>query len=264
MKNHYADCSAEELLQGLQWAGRHPDLDLIRECLGRPDELTPGLLRLLEGENRDEAEGDAWYGQVHAGKLLIAFQEEDAMSLFGDLLCDSERATLLEWFDTDLHALGPSFLPTLLDVLQDESAPAYGRSVTVSTLGQIARKHTETRGRILTALRSELPSLLEDGTVDTPDNVTQDDIEYWSWLALELSELHDEESQPQVEALYEADYVDSWMIGDLDAYRDTLQGNGDHTEHEFDIVAEYDRRSYYTSGRYASATDSSRSDFSSS
>lgn len=44
--------SAEELLTELEHAGRMPDLDLIRECFERPEELTPTLLTWLK-ENRE-------------------------------------------------------------------------------------------------------------------------------------------------------------------------------------------------------------------
>jgi len=154
MSNPYAECSTEELLDRLKMAGRYPDRGLIEECLDRPEALTPELLEMMEKPSVHQfwMEGDPrWFGTVHAGKLLLAFQEPDAAPLFADLLRDPDRQTLLEWFDTDLQALGLPFVPPLIEIVQDDSVYSYGRNLSISALGEIARE------RVLEVLQAELP-----------------------------------------------------------------------------------------------------------
>lgn len=245
MSTTYTEYSTEELLHALEIAGRHPDLDLLKACLDRPEELTPGLLEMME-EPDEEAhwldEDPRWYRQVHAGKLLLAFREPEAMPLFEEILRNSERDTLLEWFDSDLHVFGPPFVPILIDIMRDESAGDYGRSLSIGLLGQIAREHPETRERVLEALRAELPPVSPEGEPDLDRSVTHDDVEHWSWVALALSELQDEQSRPQIEALYDAEWVDEFLIGDRDDYHATLSGERAPRDYEFDLLDEYARR----------------------
>jgi hypothetical protein len=54
----YRSLSADELLAGLEQAGRTPDLDLIHACLKRREELTPGLLEMLAGGVDEDWEPD--------------------------------------------------------------------------------------------------------------------------------------------------------------------------------------------------------------
>lgn len=243
--SHYADRSPEELLEALEMAGRHPDLDLIKECLKHPDALMPGLLDLLAASDggEDWPDGDPrWYRRVHAGKLLLAFAEPDAAPLFADILRDEENDTLIEWFDTDLHALGPSGVPALIEVVQDGDAFTYGRNLSISALGQIAREHPETRKGVVQALRAALPSLTDDGAPDVDlDTVTHDDAWCWANLALALAELHDEESRAHVEALFAHDLLDEMISGDVDDYHAILRGERPPHDYDFDIIEHYDR-----------------------
>jgi Protein of unknown function (DUF1186). len=246
MSNPYAECSTEELLDRLEMAGRRPDRALIEECLERPEALTPGLLEMMEKPSVHQfwMEGDPrWFGAVHAGKLLLAFEEPDAAPLFADLLRDPDRQTLLEWFDTDLQALGPASVPTLIEIVQDDSVYSYGRNLSISALGEIAREHPEeARERVLEVLRAELPPTTPEGQPDLDRDPTLDDTKHWTEVALTLAELHDEQSQPRAEALYEADLIDEFMIGDVDAYRAILNGERPPIDHDFDILEQYDRR----------------------
>lgn len=227
-------------------AGRHPDPNLIEECLDRPDELTPGLLAMLEIPAPDShwmGEDPRWYGQVHAGKLLLAFRELEALPLFVDILRDPENETLLEWFDSDLHVLGPPAVPAFIDVMQDESAHAYGRHLSISTLRQIAHDHPEeVREQVLEVLRAELPPLSDDGEGSLDRDVEYEQIEHWTFVTLSLARLHDEQSRSRVEALYDADLIEEQIIGGLDDYYETLSGKKPAPSREFDILDEYARR----------------------
>lgn len=243
MSRDYSEYSTDDLLQALEWSGRHPDVELIEACMERQDEITPGLLDMLASPDEDEVWMDddpRWYRYVHAGKLLIHFQEPKALPVFGEILRDPESDVLLEWFDTDLHALGPDAVPMLINIFTDPSAFDFGRSLSISAAGQIAREHPEERERVVDALRGELPPVSDDGEPIIEGEIFYDDVEHWSWVTLELAELRDEQSRDRVEALYEADLIDTFMIGPLEDYHAYLNGDITPRDYEFDLLGYYD------------------------
>ncbi len=258
----YDDDSPDELLNALKWGGRYPDPALIEECRTRPAELTEPLLDIMadpeEGEYWQRSD-PRWYLPVHAGKLLLAYGEPDAFPLFADMLRDPDGNPALEWFDTDLHALGPPGVPTLIDVVQDDAAPSYGRNLAISALRQIAEDHSEeTRGTIIEALRSELPPVEDDGTVRLDRTPSRDETEHWTEVTLALAELQDEESRPTIEALFDEDLIDDFLFGGRAEYREILAGNNPPRQYDFDLVAQYERRASSGDG-FSARTDLSSS-----
>jgi hypothetical protein len=119
----YHSLSADELLAALETAGRGPEPDLIRACLERREELTPGLLDMLaEGADPDwDGEDPRVFRDVHAGLLLCAFREPAALPVFDQVFRDPDRESLLEWFDQELPAAyGPAAVPMLMDLMNDK------------------------------------------------------------------------------------------------------------------------------------------------
>ena len=258
----YDEYSTKELLETLKWAGRHPDPALIEECLTRPDELTEPLLDILASpEEGDYWRGDdpRWYPPVHAGKLLLAYGEPDAIPLFADVLRNPEGNPALDWFDKDLHVFGPLGVPMLLDVMQDEAAPSYGRHLAISALRRIADEHAEkTRETVLKALRAELPPVDDEGQLQLDSDPSRDEIEHWSEVSLALAELHDEQSRPRIEALFDEEFIDEFLYGGREEYHDILAGEMPPTDFDFDLIAEYERRAS-SERKFASRTDVSSS-----
>jgi len=212
----YRSLSAEELLAELEQAGRTPDLDLIRACLERREELTPGLLEMLAGGVDEDWEPDdpRWYREVHAGLVLIAFREPAALPIFAEIFRDEERENLIEWFDTELPAYGPAATQMAIDLLNDDSAYDYARAAAPEMLSAIALHHPGERERILEALRAQLPPLREDGTL--PPGIRFQEI--WTWVASALANLRDTVSQPQGVALYKRGLIDEAVMGGLEDY----------------------------------------------
>lgn len=245
MSDPYAEYSTKDLLEALQWAGRHPDIDLIKECLDRPDDLTPHLLDILDDPEESEYWQDddpRWYEPVHAGKLLLAYREPEALPLFADIIQDTTGDRLIEWFDTDLHAFGPVAVPTYVDLVQDDATPSLGRSLTVSALRQIAHDHPETREQVLTALRAELPPVGPDGQPKPDVSPSEDRTYHWTTVAMALAELGDEQSQSRIEALFAEDLLDEMVMGDHEDYSDILSGKSPPINYDFDPVSQYSRR----------------------
>ena len=262
MSNPYTEHSPEDLLEALTWAGRHPDPDLIAECLTRPDELTEPLLAMMASPEEGAYwthDDPRWYQSIHAGKLLLAYGEPDAFPLFADVLRTPDGNPALEWFDTDLHALGPPGVPTLLEVVRDDAAPTYGRNLAISALRQIADDHSaETRATVLEALRSELPPVDDEGRLRLDRDPSADEIEHWTEVTLALAELQDEQSQPRIEALFDDDLIDEFVFGDREAYHDILAGNTPPIDYDFDLVEQYERRAS-SERKFAARTDVSSS-----
>lgn len=241
----YENASAAELLSALEWAGRTPDLDLIRAALDRPDELTPGLLKMLAAdplETYDDLEDDPdddprIYADIHAGLLLIAYREEQALPIFAEIFRNEEREHLVEWFGTELHHYGPAAVPTLLELAQDKETYEFGRASAPELLAEIGRQHPETRDTIVAGLRALLPPLQADGSLDLPPDAGYDEI--WSWAAFALTTLQDRESQPQIVALYEANLIDEFVMGDRDSYLRDLEQGPRGEPRRFDLLRLY-------------------------
>jgi len=218
MNIDYRSLFATELLAALEQAGRSPDLDLIRACLERREELTPGLLEMLaEGVDEDwDPDDPRCYQEIHAGLLLIAFREPAALPVFAEIFRDEERENLIEWFSTELPAYGSVATQMVIDLVNDASAYDYARAAATEMLSAIALHHPGERERILEALRALLPPLGEDGTLALPPGAGFQEI--WTWAASALADLRDTVSQPQGVALYEQGLIDGFVIGGLEDY----------------------------------------------
>jgi hypothetical protein len=213
---NYRTLSATQLLRALENAGRDPNLNLIRACLDRRRELIPGLLRTFARGLFDDWPDDddpRWYRTVHAGRLLIAFREPEALPIFGDLYRDHDE-DLVEWFETDPYYFGEVAIPTFAKLLQLDTGGQfhYGRAMSSSVLAQIGLQFPETRERVLAALRATLPPLKEDGSLDWPADKPLD-IDLWSTVSIDLHDLRDRVSLPQMLALFEREWIDEGLIG---------------------------------------------------
>jgi uncharacterized protein YecA (UPF0149 family) len=238
----YSSLPADELLTALEQAGRTPDLDLVRACLERREELTPGLLEMLAGGVDEDWDPDdpRWYREVHAGLLLIAFREPAALPIFAEIFRDEERENLVEWFSTKLPAYGPAATQMVVDLLNDDSAYEFARFVSTEMLAAIAFHHPGERERVLEALRAQLPPL-EDGTLAlSPEAGFQ---EIWTWVASALADLRDTVSQPQVVALYKRGLIDDSVMGGLEEYLAKFEPDAyppPAASYEYDVLKTYE------------------------
>jgi hypothetical protein len=267
MPNAYQDCSPEELLEALEQAGRHPDLDLLRACLEQQEAITPGLLTLfasdldqdiLEQEQEWEDEDPRWYRAIHAGFLLLAFREPAALPTFAAYFRDQRYENYLEWFEGETLAYyGPAAVPVMLDLLQDEAAWIWGRILASGVLGSIAANHPDTRERILPALRAQLPSLREDGTPDVPGELINSHDFFWTHIAYDLARLKDRVSEPTITALFEHDLLDEMIFGGLEDYQQILASDKERDrfpEPSFDLLDSYKQRQRWEAKRESEAS----------
>ena len=245
MTTNYRSLSADQLLAELEQAGRTPDLDLVRACLERREELTPSLLDMLAGgvDESWDADDPRWFREVHAGLLLIAFREPAALPIFAEIHRDEERENLIEWFGMELPAYGPALTPMAIELLDDPSAHTYARISSTELLTTVALHHPRERERILEALRAYLLPLAEDGTLIIEPDARRPAF-LWSWAAVALASLRDTVSQPQVIALYEQGLMDESIIGGLSSYLACFEPDArppPAASYSLDILETYER-----------------------
>jgi hypothetical protein len=218
MQNEYADYAAEDLIAALEQAGRTPAKPLLYAYLDRRDELAPLLRDVLAAdlaEDRDWPEDDPrWYRAVHAGLLLIAFRDKQALPLFAEVLRDEENENFLEWFELALAHFGPAGIDTFVSIFRDPHVSWQGRAVATNVLSEIAQQHPAERDRIAETLRARLPLVDAAGRFVTPPPVDEDHVEIWTWVASSLLDLRDRASQPRVLVLYRAGLIDEMVMGD--------------------------------------------------
>ena len=234
--------SINELIDALKHAGRTPDLDLIRACLARSEELEPALLELLRVDpwQKYDLEDDTdprAYGDIHAGHLLIAARSQAALPLFIEIFRDEEREELIEWFGDKLHHYGSVALPFFANLMLEEGAFDYGRSVSTAILREIALNEPDYEPSVIASLQKLLPPLPEG---DKPIIGADQFDEMWTWAVLELSKLGDTTSQAQIEAVFAAGGIDTWVIGDYDAYLLRLQEEDASLPKPYDIIQTYE------------------------
>jgi hypothetical protein len=210
-----------ELVEALKTAGFTPELELLRACLRREEELVPQLLELLATDPHEAyglapgSDDPRTMADLHAGHLLLAFREPSALPHFVQIYRDESRHHLLQWFTPWLHHYGAAAVPPLATLLHDRSASSYGRAAATEILSKIGRAFPETREQVVAALQDVLPPPATVESLSTPEEPE----EIWTWVARALSELDASVALPHIEALYEAGLIDEAIAGDLQAYR---------------------------------------------
>ena len=241
---HYETVQPRKLLKALEQAGRAPSLDLIRACLKRQEELTAPLLRMFEEGVWDEweDEGDPrWYRCIHAGRLLIAYRETEALPIFESIYLGEWDEDLVEWFETDPSYYGPPAVPAFTRVLQHDTGPEYhyGRAMAADVLAQLALQFPEAHDEVVAALRGMLPPLTVEGQPDWPADAPPNEI--WTSVTAALAKLRDRESEERVMALFDRDWVDTAYIGRYQ-FKARVRAGGPPPERQirrFDIIKAY-------------------------
>ena len=211
--------TATPLLETLRTAGRTPSLDLIRQCLERKAELTPGLLEMLatnprEAYDIEERDDPRLLAPVHAGNLLIAYEEPQAIPIFVEIFRDPDRAYLYEWFVGVLHPFGEQLIEPLGKIIRDADAFDYGRAIATEVLTRVGRRYPELRPAIISEL---IPVLPDDDEVEAALEAGYDEIPaIWSWVASALADLSAEEALPRVRELSERGLFLVEVIGDTE------------------------------------------------
>ncbi|MGI9175425.1 MAG: hypothetical protein ACR2GR_08935 [Rhodothermales bacterium] len=233
---NYAAATADELLHALEHAGRYPDPDLIRACLNRPEEVTPGLLVLFHNALKSDGylewddDDPRHYREIHAGLLLIHLREPAALDGFRAYFSEEEHENLLEWFESDMPLYGPAAVPMMQALLEDPAAWVWGRIAAEEILGTIAEQHPEVLSDVQDVLRGQLPEIDDEGHLVLPDEEVMDkQIYLWTSLVYGLARLRDEASAPVAMKLFEEELIDEMVFGDAEDYQNILTGKDTRT-----------------------------------
>jgi len=235
--------SDHELLATLETTGPILPVDLIEVCLERKESLTTPFLEILKASRQDDWEltsDTRWFRGDHAGKFLIAYQEQAALPIFEQIYASSDERDqdMVEWFGTDLTEFGETAVSPLIRILQTDTQGAYhyGRAIAATTLKIIAWQHPDTRKAVIEALINQLPA----SPADLSTEMTVD--EMWTNIALELADLKDVDSQEIIRAMYAADLIDADMfpLGEYDDSFSVDAAPPPEIEESFDIYAFYE------------------------
>ncbi len=242
MSNLFAQATPQELLTALENAGRAPSLDLIRACMNRRGELTPGLLDMLAASSDPNWDDDdpRWYAPIHAGHLLIHFREPQAIPIFMRLLREPDNDSHVEWFEIKLASYGPGILPTLTELLNDSDAPEYARAMSCETFKQIALEFPTERARVQGILRDSLPALDAYNKLVIPEPRPSKPNWVWTDIAVALAELSDFSSRPQIEKLYRDGWMDESVMGDEKEYLQLLMHPEPLRSEPFNLLDTYE------------------------
>ena len=243
----YGALAADELLIALEHAGHGPDPELVRACLERGEELTPGLLAMLAGgvDHDWDKDDPRWYREVHAGLLLCALREPAALPTFAGIFRNPEQDTLQEWFDIAIPIYyGLAAIPMIVNLMSRVETCDYGRNASTEMLAHIALRHPKERERVVAVLLAHLPPLGPDGLPVLTPAQRQNPPELWTWIVGALMDLRETTSQRQVTALFDADLMYEGIVGDLDDYLAEVLSDDEpsRARYTFDILKEYERQ----------------------
>ncbi len=243
MTENYRAFSAAELLHHLEIAGRAPDLELIRACMERRNDLTPGLLDLLAAPP-DQAWADddpRWYAAIHAGHLLIHFRQAQAIPIFMRLLRGPNANNFIEWFQSALACYGLALLPEARALLNDARADENVRICLPEMLHEVALEFPTERAQVMGLLREALPAADADGKLLIPKPRPPKPNIVWTFIALELAEMNDFTSRPLIETLYREGWMDDDVMGDVNEYKKILARARTRAPRPFQILETYEK-----------------------
>ena len=236
----FTELTTPELVDALYTAGLAPDINLLRACLARKDTIRHYLLEMLATDPYEAyelplgSEDPRTVAGLHAGHLLLAFQEPAALPIFVAIYRDETRKDLVEWFNPWLHEYGAAAVAPFVEVVADEDVHWYGRAAATELLSAVGRRFPGTRATIVAGLREALPELAERTSL--PEGGEPDEI--WSWIAVTLSELDAQEALPQVKALFHAGLLHRDVTGDLEEYLAQF-GEAGHEPRPFNLLDTY-------------------------
>jgi hypothetical protein len=183
----YASLSDDELVAEMKHRSETPDPELIEEIIGRQESLAPHLLSMFDTLSTHVEDDAVWHQSILAGRILLHWREPAALPTFAKIYSRGEDEC--EMFEEEPACYGPQAILTFGAVVQGEPREGwhYGRALATSVLAAIAHRHPETRAEVIVTLRSVLPSLQADGSLDWPAEREPDGV--WSGIVGDLAEL---------------------------------------------------------------------------
>lgn len=196
--------------QNRGWADREPD---YVAQFGFTSEHIPELIKLAItwADDRGEwPEDGSGYAPIHAWHALAQLGAVDAVEPLLSILED------LDEFQDDWHMeeypyvfalIGPMAIGLLAEYLSSRNNPVSPRGTVANALCEIAKRHPESRARVVQILTEQL------------DRREQSRYELNGFYILYLMDLHAVESAETIERAFAAGVVDEGIVGDWEVVR---------------------------------------------
>lgn len=175
--------------------------------LGIGTEDIPELIRLaLDADLRwADSASDAVWACVHAWRALGELRAQAAIEPLLGLFRDIDEYGD-DWVTEELPEvygmIGPAAIPALAGYLADPSHRLYARVGASDALGEIGKRHPESRADAIAALTRQL------------DQFSQNDPTLNGFLLSQLLNLHAVEAAPVIEHAFASDAIDENIAGD--------------------------------------------------
>jgi len=192
------------------WAGRNPDY--VAEY-GLTADHVPVLINIATRWDEAWYDTPAAYAPIHAWRALAQLGAVDAVQPLLDFQRQLEEQGD-DWYLEEFHLvfglIGPPAIESMAAFLADPSQGEFPRSKTAEGLAEIARRHPETRARVLEALTSVFAHhQKESGAVN-------------GGIVGDLLDLHAVEAAEIIERAFAANVIDPTIVGDWGEVRREL------------------------------------------
>ncbi|MCE9564329.1 MAG: DUF1186 family protein [Planctomycetes bacterium] len=178
-------------------------------------EHVPELIRLMQDkelfdwdyDNDDAEEPPAIYAFIHAWRALGQLRAEAAIEPLLDLIAEQDDGEWIDWVTEDvpevLGQIGPAAIAPILARLERRYVGQESANDLATSLGQIAKEHTEVRGEIIGHLTKVLQSGIK---IDPTLN---------GFVVSDLLDLKAVEAWPAIEVAYLRGEVDESIVGSV-------------------------------------------------
>jgi hypothetical protein len=196
----------QELVDQLVAAEEWPDPNLLQAILDRGEAGIEPLIAVLETD-------DANYAKDYATQILGSLGATQAIPVVAGLFRRFD-GDVLELYMRALAMFGAEAIEPALEVVRDPALRWYQRAMASNAAVDAAGDDPALRLRVSAELRTLLADYL--GRITT---LNAADSEVVTSLVVDLAGLADPESRPLIEAAFEAELVDPFMI-DRKTYQD--------------------------------------------
>ena len=173
---------------------------------GFSDADVPALLELLVDEQLNESEDvNQAFVPLYAWRILGQLKSVEAIEPLLTLAIESDDN---DWIGSEvpvvLGMIGKPAMAPLAEMLLDKTEEEYAKQITAETLAEMAKKYPELREEVIHHFRTYLQS-------PSPDYYLHNGLLVAYLIDIEATELIDE-----IRALYEKDYAELSVAGDIE------------------------------------------------
>jgi hypothetical protein len=207
--------TAQTLVEQLVAAEGWPEPQLLEDILEQGETAVPSLLEIVRREVIDWSEAETLcQACLLLGSLGATSAIPDLVELFyrydSDLLEDVYRA---------LAMLGAEAVEPALAVVRDGSLGWYPRAMAIDAAIEASSQEPALQARVTATLRE----LLAD-YITRAETLDDEEIDMATSLVTDLALLADPEARALIDAAFEADIVDQWVIEPRNVADDYRQG----------------------------------------